>query len=117
VRTRFGGTLLGPIRFTHIENCATEVCTKLKNKELVQGYVQQLKELDEEVCNLRERLASRQEAGANSRSPSKPTNYEQLVESLDVDKAKRLVAARSKAAAALRRIQDTSTITEPTGLS
>jgi len=113
----YGGTLLGPVRFTHIETCATQVCTKFKNKELVEDYVQQLVTLDEEVANLRKLLASQSETGEGSSSPTKSPNYDQLLESLDVDKAKRLVAARGKAVAALRKIQDKKAVTEPTGVT
>jgi len=113
----FGGTLLGPVRFTHIEQSASEVCTKFKDKELVEDYVQQLKSLDEEVISLRKQLASESGTSEASKSPSKATNYDQLLESLDVDKAKRLVTARGKAVATLRKIQDQQSATEPTGIA
>ena len=70
------------------------------------------------MTSLRKQLAS--ESGTPSeasKSPSKATNYDRLLESLDVDKAKRLVAARGKAVAALRKIQDKQSGTEPIGIA
>jgi len=121
----FGGTLLGPARFTHIETCAMEVCTKFKNKELVEEYIGQLKELDDEVAKLRKSLASSadnddnnntEQSGESSTRSTKLPNYDQLIDSLDVEKAKRLVAARGRAVSALRKLQDERNVTEPIGL-
>ena len=44
-------------------------------------------------------------------------NYDHLLESLDVDKAKRLLNARTKSITALRKIEDEKAPTEPIGLA
>ena len=63
--SRYGGTLLGPVRFTHIENCTREVCQKFKAVEEVRECIDTLRSLDAQLADLRAQLAS-----PNSPSPS-----------------------------------------------
>lgn len=55
---RYGGTLLGPVRFTHIEDCTREVCRKFKVTEEVRECIETLHSLDRELSELRSELAS-----------------------------------------------------------
>jgi len=110
----YGGILLGPARFSHIETCATEVCKAFKKSEELQDYITTLQTLDDLLIAHREHLASltitavaeNDETNASvapNASPSsepsstpiqkreaKKTDYK----SLDVAKAKRLIQAR-----------------------
>lgn len=62
---RFGGTLLGPARFTHIADCTRAVCTAMYERERaaerasrVADLVAQLREWDTEVAELRLEIAA-----------------------------------------------------------
>lgn len=55
---RYGGTMLGPVRFTHIENCTRQVCQQFKTFETVEEIIPQLLELDDAIITLRAQLAS-----------------------------------------------------------
>ncbi|KAG9120630.1 hypothetical protein FRC07_003811 [Ceratobasidium sp. 392] len=64
VSRHFGGTLLGPARFTHIADCARAVCTAKYEQEKaeeraskVADLVAQLREWDTEVTELRTQIA------------------------------------------------------------
>lgn len=98
--------MLGPVRFTHIETCAREVCRTFKAMEEVEEHISQLKDLDKELLNLRVELASisppvdSQEVASGSSPMKGPklANYEeQLLAPPDVAKAIRLVNARRNA--------------------
>ncbi|THH05947.1 hypothetical protein EW145_g4433 [Phellinidium pouzarii] len=52
----FGGTLLGPVRFTHIETCTREVCRTFRAIEDVEAVIEELKELDVRLAQLRAEL-------------------------------------------------------------
>ncbi|KZT51593.1 hypothetical protein CALCODRAFT_419606, partial [Calocera cornea HHB12733] len=49
----YGGVLLGPVRFTHIEDCAREVCQFFKSYEEVEELIARLTALDDELAALR----------------------------------------------------------------
>ena len=100
--------MLGPVRFTHIETCAREVCKSFKIIDEVEECILELKRLDVDLANLRAELSAilpptvPQEV---SSSPSKPksTNYEeQLLSPPDVARANRLVNARQHAIRSVR---------------
>lgn len=97
---RYGGTLLGPARFTHIEQCATEVCKKFKSLEQIDNHLIQLRQLDETLAELRSKVKP-----ATSDSPVKTPNYDDLQSTLDVAKAQRLLVARQKAIESVKKIQ------------
>jgi len=54
---RYGGTLLGPARFSHIETCAMEVCKAFKQTEELQDCLTSLRMLDDMLSGLRKTLA------------------------------------------------------------
>ncbi|KAF8908045.1 ribosomal protein S5 domain 2-type protein [Mucidula mucida] len=91
----YGGTMLGPVRFTHIETCATEVCHAFKQQEELDEAVLMLSALDEELSSLRSQLNALNEGGAASSTPKPPTYPEWTV--AELAKAKRLVKARENA--------------------
>ena len=100
--------MLGPVRFTHIETCAREVCKAFKIIDEVEDCISELKRLDAELANLRAELAAvsppilSQEV-SSSPSKSKSANYEeQLLSPPDVAKANRLVNARQNAIRSVR---------------
>jgi hypothetical protein len=111
----YGGTLLGPARFTHIQTCALEVCRAFKRKEEVEEYVSTLSTLDDNLTHLRADLANSPSdsmplTADNSRpvttgisSPKKP-DYPALLREADLPKLKRLVNAREKAVASIKAL-------------
>ena len=118
---RYGGTLLGPARFSHIETCATEVCRAYKKSEELQDYITTLRTLDDLLFAHREQLASltittmtENDASSTSISPtpsdepSSPPSTQQReakkaeYKNLDVTKAKRLIQARENSIKAVK---------------
>jgi len=105
----FGGTLLGPARFQHIETCATEVCKAFKRTEELQDCVTTLRMLDDVLGERRKKLqAFKDKTASNADSPSilSTTPTDELgapsqttpkvvdYSKLDISKAKRLINAR-----------------------
>ncbi|KAF9071645.1 ribosomal protein S5 domain 2-like protein [Rhodocollybia butyracea] len=105
----YGGIMLGPVRFTHIETCTAEVCRIFKNKQELEECVAMLSTLDDILKQLREELAllsdvpvtNDDDTASSSRPKLKPPDYSSWTES-DLPKAKRLVAAREKAVASVK---------------
>ena len=103
----YGGTLLGPARFAHIETCAQEVCRAFKRKEEFEDCITTLSTLDDILVDLRAELASISDsstansssAGAKHLSPkaSRQTDYSLLNPEEDLSRVKRLVVARENA--------------------
>ena len=119
---RFGGTLLGPARFQHIETCATEVCKTFKQTEELQDCITTLRMLDDMLVEHRKKLRALKDRTVSENpdqdvagSPStKASAGEELAKednsgfckpnpiipkvadysSLDISKAKRLITAR-----------------------
>ncbi|KAF8435023.1 hypothetical protein L210DRAFT_1053885 [Boletus edulis BED1] len=109
----FGGTLLGPVRFTHIETCAREVCRKFKKIEEMDECVQTLRTLDDLLATLRADLAmAHKEGGIQDSSGTaeslvakpKVPDYHAMQDSLDLTKAKRLIHARECAIKATKTL-------------
>ncbi|KAF8586677.1 ribosomal protein S5 domain 2-like protein [Ramaria rubella] len=90
----YGGTLLGPVRFTHIENCTLDVCVRFKVIEEIEGYVQHLHTLDEKLKELRTILGN---DGNPTSTSKKSQDYSSLITTSDVTKARRLIKARESA--------------------
>lgn len=93
--------MLGPVRFNHIETCAREACHSFRLRDEIEEHVATLRSLDDILSTLRAELASLKQS-QNSSEETKPaakklSDYDALVASLEVDKAKRLVAARERA--------------------
>ncbi|KXN85287.1 Protein IMPACT [Leucoagaricus sp. SymC.cos] len=100
----YGGTLLGPSRFDHIETCTAEVCRAFKRSEELRESITTLDTLDTLLEGLREELKTFQQAVRKSNSPTtldgdsesqvrtekKKPDYS----SIDLAKARRLIKAR-----------------------
>lgn len=114
----FGGTLLGPARFKHIETCASEACHKFRKIEEMEECIQTLTTLDDLLVTLRTELdaltSDASTGGTNgetadggdgiSSTPeqrstiiSKPHDYSGIRNTLDLTKARRLIHARESA--------------------
>ncbi|KAL4071290.1 ribosomal protein S5 domain 2-type protein [Scleroderma yunnanense] len=109
----FGGTLLGPARFKHIETCASEICRKFMKIEEVEECIQTLATLDDLLATLRQELnpstggTSSETAGNKDGTPStsrqrstvtnKPRDYGGMRDTLDLTRARRLIHARESA--------------------
>lgn len=129
---RYGGEMLGPVRFSHFETCAREVCRTFRLKDDIESDIATLTSLDDILASLREELAqtlvvrtssldpnddasldaaaAAGGGGASRASPKKTPNYKDLRDSLDVNKAKRLITARENSIksvkSALKREKD-----------
>ncbi|KAH8112854.1 ribosomal protein S5 domain 2-like protein [Phellopilus nigrolimitatus] len=100
----YGGTLLGPVRFTHIETCTREVCRAFKVIEEVEAIIEELKELDVKLAQLRADLArSSASTTAGTSEVNAPNrtapdyNLMLLTPVPDLTRAKRLLTARQNA--------------------
>lgn len=111
----FGGTLLGPARFAHIETCASEVCRTFKGVEEMEECISTLTRLDDMLASLRQELndltQSSESATSGSTSArtalddinnaegrrSRQPDYTVVQRDLDITKARRLVSARESA--------------------
>jgi hypothetical protein len=103
--------MLGPIRFTHIQDCAREVCQVFRVEDEMQDCISTLKNLDVILANLRDELAGIKEAktqhkhGTDSEARSHPTkDYSTLQKSLDVIKARRQISAREKSIESVQKL-------------
>lgn len=103
--------MLGPVRFTHIENCAREVCKVFKVEDEIQDCVSMLQSLDDILADLRSELAnlrgehSPQSRDSKSGAKSHPTkDYSALRKSMDVSKARRQISAREKAIESVKKL-------------
>ena len=102
---RYGGIMLGPVRFAHFETCTREVCRTFRLKDEMSDLIATLTSLDDILASLRADLAKLTASPSDGSEPAtvsaptarKPMNYEALKESLDITKAKRLVTARENA--------------------
>lgn len=90
--------MLGPARFTHIENCTRQVCQQFKIYEAVEEVIPQLLELDETIATLRAQLTSLKNpepSQPEAKTASKPVDYSTtLLQPPDPAKAQRLLKAR-----------------------
>ncbi|KIY50270.1 ribosomal protein S5 domain 2-like protein [Fistulina hepatica ATCC 64428] len=84
----YGGTMLGPARFTHIETCASEVCRVFKKNEEIADCLSTLTTLDDILADLRAELTEK-------RALTEP-DYASWIES-DLPRARRLIKARENA--------------------
>ncbi|KAB5595220.1 thiamine biosynthesis protein [Ceratobasidium theobromae] len=118
VSRRFGGTMLGPARFTHIADCARAVCTAMFEREqaaerasLVADLVAQLREWDTEIADLRLEIATLEprptpDKGKQPMLSLKPPDYTNVLDPPDVEKAQRLLQARQKTVQSLKALYD-----------
>ena len=95
---RYGGILLGPPRFLHIETCTEEVCLRFKSKEEMEECIATLTTLDDILSTLRVDYASLTTADEDVAVSSKrKPDYSSLTTSTDLSKVKRLIVARENA--------------------
>ncbi|KAF9531378.1 ribosomal protein S5 domain 2-type protein [Crepidotus variabilis] len=99
----YGGTMLGPARFSHIETCATEVCKAFKRTEELQDCITTLEMLDDTLAAVRKKLAmvststelksdglqqqtaSTSESAGDKNPSAMPPSLQQLPSTLPVD--------------------------------
>ena len=58
--------MLGPVRFTHIQDCAREVCQVFRVEDEMEDCISTLKSLDDILADLREELANVKKADRKS---------------------------------------------------
>lgn len=87
----YGGTMLGPVRFEHIENCARAALGRFMLDEALVPLRKELDGLDEELAALR------------SQPGTSATVAKGQYENLDHDKAERLIVARKRAIEMLQK--------------
>ncbi|KAJ6593516.1 ribosomal protein S5 domain 2-like protein [Mycena capillaripes] len=90
----YGGIMLGPARFSHIETCALEVCREFKRREEVKDCLATLRTLDDLLAQLRAELAVLR--GQAASAAAKTPDYSGWID-WDLPKARRLIRAREGA--------------------
>ncbi|KAJ7668623.1 ribosomal protein S5 domain 2-type protein [Mycena polygramma] len=90
----YGGILLGPARFSHIETCTVEVSREFKRREEVKDCLATLRTLDDLLAQLRDELAmlTAQSTSVSAKIP----DYSGWID-WDLPKARRLIRAREGA--------------------
>ncbi|KAJ7575563.1 hypothetical protein C8J56DRAFT_409248 [Mycena floridula] len=106
VRRWYGGIMLGPARFDHIETCTREVCRMFKKKEELEECISSIRNLDGIMQGLREELAGlsvkeEEEHQKKKVAPAKAQDYSDWTVE-DLAKAKRILIAREKAVASVQ---------------
>jgi hypothetical protein len=103
--------MLGPVRFTHIQDCAREVCKVFRVEDEMQDCISMLQSLDDILADLRSELASAkgasspQDRDSKSEARSHPAkDYSALRKSLDVAKARRQISAREKSIESVKNL-------------
>jgi len=90
----YGGQMLGPARFDHIETCTREVCRKFKDQEEIVELRTLLETLDDILGDLRREYASMAKDSPGARPDEASAKRRQDYSSLDIPKARRLIRAR-----------------------
>ena len=103
--------MLGPIRFTHVENCAREVCKVFKVEDEMQDSISMLQSLDDiladlrsELANLKGEISPRTRDSKSAARPHPTKDYSTLRKSMDVAKARRQISAREKAIESVKKL-------------
>ncbi|KAF8070751.1 ribosomal protein S5 domain 2-type protein [Lyophyllum atratum] len=91
----YGGTMLGPARFSHIETCTTEVCQQFRRAEELRECVSTLKILDAVLAGLRAEYSGT--SGTDQSTTAGSSSVSKDYSTIDVEKGKRLVKARENA--------------------
>ncbi|KAF9012503.1 hypothetical protein BDQ17DRAFT_1419885 [Cyathus striatus] len=97
---KYGGELLGPARFSHIETCTLEVCKEFKRNEELRECIATLRTLDDILADLRAELASLSPEKSSTVTPSSSLAVKKTkpdYSNMDVAKIKRLTQARENA--------------------
>ncbi|CAK5281838.1 unnamed protein product [Mycena citricolor] len=97
----YGGVMLGPARFSHIETCTVEVCREFRRREEVSEALSTLNTLDDILKQLRTELAVlRQQSAGTER---KAAEYSSWIDQ-DLPKARRLIRARESAISTVKEL-------------
>ena len=96
----YGGELLGPVRFDHIEKAAREALVKHVKREEVEELRQRIQWLDRKIARLKIKLAG--DEGAGGAEEGEVAKYQGLT----VEKGQRLWLARQKALDVLQKKVD-----------
>jgi len=104
--------MLGPVRFTHIEDCAREVCQVFRVEDEMQDCISTLQSLDDILADLRGELATINEIASQpdrcSKSEAKfrpgTKDYSGLRKGLDIAKARRQISARERAIESVKKL-------------
>ncbi|KAJ1017762.1 hypothetical protein NDA16_005080 [Ustilago loliicola] len=91
----YGGELLGPVRFDHIENAARAAVQQHMSKEEIEEFRQRIQHLDRKIASTKAKLQRSEEAVADLQVDK----YEDLT----MERAQRLWLARQKALDALQK--------------
>jgi hypothetical protein len=94
---RFGGIMLGPARFTHIETCAAEVCKHFKLQEDLKDCRTMLSSLDDILADLRSEFT----ALTGKPSTHRTMDYDSID---DLSKLRKLVIAREAAIKSIKTL-------------
>ncbi|KAG6878183.1 hypothetical protein C0993_010944 [Termitomyces sp. T159_Od127] len=89
----YGGTMLGPTRFSHIETCAAEVCQEHKRSEELRECISELTNLDAVLAGLRAEYSGTSPTDTSTTGRTTPKDYVNL----DLVKGRRLIKARENA--------------------
>ncbi|THH33098.1 hypothetical protein EUX98_g1119 [Antrodiella citrinella] len=100
----YGGEMLGPIRFSHIETCTREVCRMFRQKDDMEEAITTLNSLDAILSGLRAELStiSSSLSTESTSTARKSQDYSPMRDSLDLKKAKRLITARENSIRAVK---------------
>ncbi|KAF9650989.1 ribosomal protein S5 domain 2-like protein [Thelephora ganbajun] len=93
----FGGIMLGPVRFTHIETCAAEVCKHFKLQEDLKDCRTMLSSLDDILADLRSEFTTL----TGKPSTHKSMDYDSID---DLSKLRKLVVAREVAIKSIKML-------------
>lgn len=105
----YGGVLLGPARFDHIESCATDACKVFQSIDALDDDLSRLSELDLQLSKLRIELRTLTDpdflpTSSPSGSQTKSDPYQHLRNPVNLIGSAKLITAREKAIATLHKL-------------
>ncbi|KAH9821050.1 hypothetical protein DFH28DRAFT_923489 [Melampsora americana] len=105
----YGGVLLGPARFDHIECCATDACKVFQSIDALDDDISRLTELDLQLSKLRIELKMITDpsfVSTSSPSGSQPLSnpYQHLRNPVNLIGSAKLITAREKAITTLHKL-------------
>ncbi|TFK23177.1 ribosomal protein S5 domain 2-like protein [Coprinopsis marcescibilis] len=97
----FGGTPLGPARFSHIETCTQEVCRLFKDQAELAELQTLLESLDDILADLRQQY---KEVSGSSTTTDETPKPKPIYASLDITHAKRLISVRERSITSVKSL-------------